>query len=632
MQVEVTSVAKSPQQLVKSAAAVYVITCEDIRRSGVTSIPEALRLAPGVQVARVDASKWAVSIRGFNNLFAKKLLVLIDGRTVYNSLFSGVIWDVQDTMLEDIDRIEIIRGPGATLWGANAVNGVINIITKSSADTQGGLVTAGMGTEERGFGSLRYGGQVGQAGTYRVYAKYFNRDAAVDAHGDETWDDWDMVRAGFRSDLEPSSRTSLTIQGDIYSGQAGNRITLPSFTPPYSQVSEEDMDVDGGNLLLRSKHTFSDQSELELQAYYDRADRELFMGDLERETLDLELQHHLSLGSRNDLLWGLRYRHVHHNLSMSIPDIIHFSDRSMHLVSGFIQDELTLVPDTLKLILGSKFEHNDFTGFEVQPNARMIWTPHPRHTLWAAVSRAVRTPSRDEHDVTWLQAVLPPEQTGAFLPTAVRFKGDNDVDSENLMAYELGYRLQWSQAFSLDLALFYNRYDDHLSYEIGEPSLDISSATLNVPVHPDNTNKATTYGGEVVLTYHPLDWWEMEMVSSLLEMDFDASNSSTDKTSQETYEGRNPNLQFSLRSNMNLPHDLELDLWCRFVDRLEALDISDYTTLDARLGWRPSQNLEVALVGRNLLKSRHKEFRDEHLNLTATQIERSAYLQVTFQF
>ncbi|MBS3780086.1 MAG: TonB-dependent receptor, partial [Desulfovermiculus sp.] len=569
MQVEVISVSKSLQQLGDSAAAVYVITSKDIRRSGVKSIPEALRMAPGVQVARVDASKWAVSIRGFNNLFSEKLLVLIDGRTVYNSIFSGVIWDVQDTMLEDIDRIEIIRGPGATLWGANAVNGVINIITKSSADTQGGLVTAGMGTEERGFGSLRYGGQVGQAGTYRVYTKYFNRDAAVDAHGDEAWDDWDMVRAGFRSDLEPSSRTSLTIQGDIYSGQAGNRATLPSFTPPYSQVSEEDMDVDGGNLLLRSKHTFSDQSELELQAYYDRADRELFLGDIERETLDFELQHHLSLGSRNDLLWGMRYRHMHHSLSMS--DIIQLSDRSMDLISGFIQDELTLVPDTLKLILGSKFEHNDFTGFEVQPNARMIWTPHPRHTLWAAVSRAVRTPSRDEHDATWLQAVLPAEQTGTFLPAAVRFKGDKGFDSENLVAYELGYRLQWSQNFSLDLALFYNRYDDLVSYEFGEPSLDVSSATLNVPVHPDNTNQATTYGGEVVLTYHPLDWWEMEMVSSLLEMDFDTHSSSSDQR-PTIYKGKNPNLQFSLRSHMNLPHDLELDLWWRFVDRLEALD------------------------------------------------------------
>lgn len=619
MQIEVTSAAKKPQKLSQTATAMYVITSEDIRRSGVTSIPEALRMAPGVQVAHIDHNKWSVSIRGFSSLFCDDLLVLMDGRTVYNSLFSGVFWDVQDTLLEDVERIEIIRGPGASLWGANAVNGVINIITKSSQDTKGTLLTTGAGSEDKIISGLRYGDSLGDLGTYRVYAKHTDRNEFVDARGHKAWDDSDMLRAGFRADLNPADRHRFTIQGDIYDATSGTRVTMPTVAPPYTTQMDTDMEMDGGNLLARYQHQFSNGSNFTLQAYYDRADRKLFFGKLERETIDLDLQHRFSWGKRQEIIWGLGYRHIDHEVSVT-TEMLSFGDRRMDLFSGFLQDEITLIPERLALIIGSKCEHNDFTGFEIQPNARLLWTPNQTTTLWAAVSRAVRTPSRANHDITMLMAVIPPNPLNP-LPTKVVFTGDDSFDSEELLAWEAGYRTQLRDNLNIDLALFYNQYDDIEGDAPGTTSVTFPTVTMTIK--PENTYDVTIYGAELLIDWQPFAWWRLQFAGSCMDMDSDPDS----ERDQES-----PEYQLSLRSLVDLPHNLEFDLWLRTMDELPTPDIPSYTQLDLRLGWQPLEYLELSLSGQNLLDPRQPEYAENLFVFDNSEVERSFYLKATLEF
>ncbi len=398
MNIEVTSVAKKEQKVGETAAAIFVITQEEIRRSGVTSIPEALRLAPGVTVSRIDGNSWAIGVRGFGSGLSRSVLVLIDGRSVYTPLFAGVYWDVQDTLLEDIDRIEVIRGPGGTIWGANAVNGVINIITKSATETQGLLATAGGGSEEKGFGSLRYGGKIGEDFSYRVHGKGFRRDGQFTPHLSDV-DDWQMGQGGFRTDWSLSERDKLTFQGDIYKGYSGLRTQVSSFSAPFSTIVERDTDLSGMNLLGRWNRTLSETSNLALQIYYDRTFRREPTFQEERNTVDFDFQHRFKIAGRQELIWGLGYRFTKGDTE-SVPTlVISPRNRADNLFSAFLQDEIVLVEDLLRLTVGSKFEHNDYTGFEFQPSGRLLWTPAARHVLWASFSRAVRTPSRVDRDI-----------------------------------------------------------------------------------------------------------------------------------------------------------------------------------------------------------------------------------------
>jgi len=633
MHIEITSVSKKPERLADAAAAIFVITQEDIRRSGVMSIPEALRMVPGLQVARIDANKWAISSRGFNSRFANKLLVLMDGRTVYDPVFSGVFWDVQDTMLEDIDRIEVIRGPGATLWGANAVNGVINIITKSSKDTQGVLLSGGAGTEERGFGNARFGGKIREKGSYRVYAKYFDRDESVNAQGDATADDWRMSRAGFRTDWNLSHSDDFTFQGDIYDGETGQQAEFPTFSPPYTETAKGDTQLSGGNLLTRWQHTFSETSDMSLQFYYDRTEREQLVGSQDRDTLDIDLQHRFAWGSFQEIIWGLGYRYTHDDISVRFPPIDMDPDsQENNLFSAFIQDEITVLENRLRLILGSKFEHNDYTGFEIQPSGRIVWTPHEDHTLWTAVSRAVRTPSRQENDVEFIQSVIPPgvpENPGP-LPAAVAIFGNDDLESEELVALELGYRVQASNRLSFDFTAFYNIYNNLFTTVPDTPFMRMSSPPpyVVIPLSFANKMDGETYGMEVAAKWRPLDWWQLHLSYTFLKMDLDVEDGAIDPED----EGDNPEQQASVRSSMDLPWDLELDLWLRYVDSLSEPRVPSYTTLDVRLGWQPLGNLEISIVGQNLLGSPHAEFIDEQLLSEPTEIERSVYGKITWRF
>lgn len=578
MNIEVTSVSKKAQKLSDAAAAVFVITQEDIRRSGATTIPDVLRMAPGVDVARIDGNKWAISIRGFNGRFANKLLVLMDGRTVYTPVYSGVFWDVQDTLLEDIERIEIIRGPGATLWGANAVNGVINIITKQAKDTQGALITGGYGTEEQGFSGARYGGKTNDSAFYRAYFKYFNRGDSVTAEGVDGADGWNAFQGGGRIDWDASPDNALTVQGDIYSGEAGDRLTLPTLSPPYSVSLDEDTDYSGGNVLGRWLHHFSPSSNMALQVYYDRTKREDTILDMTPDTFDVDFQHSFALGSRHHVVWGMNYRLYSDQILGSDYGDFDPESADNHLAGMFLQDEITLIENRLSCLLGSKFEYNTFPGFEIQPNARLLWTPDPRHSIWAAVSRAVRTPSRGELEGRVDEFVIP-----GPLPTLVSVYGNPDFGSEDLIAYEAGYRWQTVNNLSFDIAPFYNDYAELRSVEVGSPFLQESMGIpyLVLPIYPGNKMAGQTYGVEAVADWHPYQWWRLQVVYSFLQMDLYLDENSTDTTSE--IDGESPSNQLSLRSLMNLPANLELDLWLRYVDDLPAQGVPAYVTMDAQL-------------------------------------------------
>ncbi|MCZ6491622.1 MAG: TonB-dependent receptor plug domain-containing protein, partial [Acidobacteria bacterium] len=527
MMVEVSTVGKRSQTLSETPAAIYVLTQEEIRRSGATSIPEALRRVPGLNVAQLNSNQWAISARGFNGLFANKVLVLIDGRNVYSPLFAGVNWDVQDMLLEDVERIEVIRGPGATLWGANATNGVINIITKRAEDTQGGLLTGGFGSVEKGFGGVRYGGQIGQEAFYRFYAKYFNRDGLTRLDGRKGADDWDSLRGGFRMDWSGPGGNSLTMQGDIYHADTGVTQTFAAISPPFQSTVDNRRELNGGHLLGRWQHNYSPTSTTQLQFYYDRAERKEILLEEVRDTFDLDFQHQFSWGARHNIVWGAGYRYTKDDLQNSFVLTFSPNERGDHLFSGFAEDEIELVSNWLSLILGFKLEENDSTGFEIQPSARLAWTPSIRQTGWASVTRAVRTPNRFIEDVRIRLAVIPNPQ-GPL--TILSILGSRDVKSDNILAYELGYRYQPTPDVSLDVATFYNLYSDLLSTEPASPFFESSPPPphLVVPLRFDNQLEGETYGLEAIVAWQAASRWKLRASYSWLDIQLHRQPTSVD--------------------------------------------------------------------------------------------------------
>ena len=617
MDLEVTSVAKKEQRVADTATAIFVITQEDIRRSGVTTIAEALRLAPGVTVSRIDGNSWAIGIRGFGNGLSRSVLVLIDGRSVYTPLFAGVFWEAQDILLEDIDRIEVIRGPGGTIWGANAVNGVINIITRSASETQGLLVTAGGGSEEKGFGGFRYGGKIGQDFSYRVYGKGFRRDGQFTPHLSDV-DDWQQGQGGFRTDWNLHEGNSLTIQGDIYQGKAGMRDQVSSFSAPFSTIVEKDTDLSGMNLLGRWSRTLSDTSDLALQIYYDRTFRRESRWQERRNTLDFDFHHRFKITARQELTWGLGYRYTKGDTETVPTLVITPQNRADNLFSAFIQNEVTLLENRLRLTIGSKFEHNDYTGFEFQPSARVLWAPAEHQSLWAAISRAVRTPSRVDRDIA---ASIAPNPA---LPLFARLLGNKDFDSETVLAHELGYRIQATDRLFVDLAAFYNRYDNLLSVETGTPFLEPGRVIF--PLQFDNKMKAKVYGLEVAADWRWLDWWRWRFSYSHLQINLTRKRGSNDAVTAPRTEGGSPQNQVSLTSFVSLPGNLELDGIFRYVDSLPGENVERYFNLDLRLGWHATKNVELSLVGQNLLAGHHAEWSG------GTKIQRGIYTKATWRW
>jgi iron complex outermembrane receptor protein len=644
MDITVTSVSKKSQKVANAAAAIYVITQDDIRRSGVTTIADALRMVPGVQVARIDSNKWAVTSRGFNGRFANKLLVLMDGRSLYTPLFLGVYWEAQDTVLEDIERIEVIRGPGAALWGANAVNGVINIITKPAEKTAGVLVSTGGGTYETAFATARYGAAIGDRTNFRLYAKHQERDAFVDASGSDAKDAWHTTQGGFRLDSHLTRHDSLTVQGDYYEGKLDETYLLynlpTAVNPLYSRVVPSRTGVSGGNLLSRWQRTLSDTDNLSLQVYYDHSERTMLVSPQKFNTVDLEFQHRLSLGNYQDIVWGFGYRFSQYEVTNTATLSFDQQRVSNNLYSSFLHDEITILPSSVSLIIGSRFEHNDYSGFEVQPNARLLWAVTPHDSIWGAVSRAVRSSTKSEQDVNYNYRTIPPNTSVNPMPIPLRLEidGNRNFKSEELLAYEIGYRTKPLPRLSFDIAAYYNSYKRLRVISPGAPYTEPASGPPANAVQPyilSNDMHGYAVGVELSSDWAPLDWWRLQASFSYQNLTMHLDGESTDSINKGNAEGDVPQRQFSIRSGFDIGHQVTLDLWLRGTDRLASIDgasIPGYVTIDARLAWKPVKGLELALVGQNLFENHHAEFIPEYINTLPSEVVRSVYGKLTWQY
>jgi len=632
MDIQVTSVSKKPKNLSDSAAAIFVITQEDIQQSGSTSIPELLRMVPGLSVARIDSNKWAISSRGFNSRFSDKLLVLIDGRSIYNPLYSGVYWDMKDAVLEDIERIEVIRGPGATLWGANAVNGVISIITKHAADTLGGLVAGGTGTEERAFATGRYGAMLTDGIYGRFYAKGNKRDSFELVAGGDAGDAWTSYRSGFRVDGTLSAAYNFTVQGDIYSNDMDQNTVVAAVVPPYVALDKQGAKASGGNILFTGSHYLADNSELNIQLYYDRTNRRESIDHAVTDTLDFELKHHFSLQLDHDIVWGVHYRYINDQLDNNFYLTLEPEQAELHLFSFFMQDEYTIIEDELFLTVGSKFEHNDYTGYEIQPNARILWNPADNHRVWGAVSRAVRTPNRIEKNSTIKAFVLAPGSEDNPLPVPLLWgvKGNGDPDSQVLIAYEAGYRFIPNEVISFDTSLFYNDYDKLRTVPL-EFSFNETYAEVFGRFQYDG--EGSTHGLELAVAWQALPSLKVDLAYSLIYENLPDIHI--------TFVNETPTNQLSLQANWQLTDTFTVDFWGRYVDKLRAIysgdivdaayPVDDYFTVDLQLRYSPSRDLEIALIGQNLLQHSHEEYVQEYYALPA-EIERGVYMKATYRF
>ena len=626
--IEVTTLTRTPEKAAQIPSAIYVITGDDIRRSGATTIAEALRLAPGVEVARIDSNKWSIGIRGFGSRLARSVLVLIDGRTVYTTLLAGTYWEVQDTVLEDIDRIEVIRGPGGTIWGPNAVNGVINIITKRVRETQGALVAGGAGNIEQGFGTFRYGAASGENVAYRLYGKAFTRDHEF--HQDHrNFDDWRGGQAGFRVDWDRDEHNSFTFQGDIYKIAAGESVSAVSYTQPYSSILDDNANLSGGNFVMRWVRTFSAGNDIQVQAYYDRTDRyEPNFGDI-RDTVDVDFIQHISPHWRQSFTWGAGAR-FSHGRNIEVVSGLTFNPpiRTDKLFTGFIQDEISLVEGKLSLTLGSKFLHTNFAQFEPEPSARLMWMPAKNTSVWAAFTHAVRTPSDAEHDF-FLSGFVGSAPDGT--PFFARFNANRDFRPEQLNGFELGFRQLIGKNLFVDVASFYNKYRDLFSEEItGAPFLEESPAPphLLLPARFGNGLYGNTKGIEISPEWRPTTFWRLRGSYSFLHMNIGRSVGSLDIGSAPGIVGSSPSHEATLMSSFNVRSNLDLDLTYRYVSALPAQNVSSYSTGDARLAWRVLTQLELALVGRNLLQPYHYEFGTDLGGLVG--IKREGYVKLTW--
>ena len=576
MDIDVTSVSKRPEKLFEAASAIQVITGDDVRRSGATSLPEALRFASNLEIAQVDSRQWAITARGFNNVFADKMLVMIDGRSVYTPLYAGVYWDVQDTLLEDLDRIEVISGPGSTQWGANAVNGVINITTKSSKDTQGGLLVGTAGSELRDSSGARYGGKIAPGIYYRVYGKYSERGESVRPNGTASRDSWRFSQGGVRVDTDAAAGHAFTFQGDVYNGSLG-------------RAGLDNISVSGNNVLGRWTRTFDMNSDLKLQVYLDRTHRSTpgsFTQDL--QTIDLDFQHRFPLGTAHDIVWGLGYRVVADDIANTPANAFLPAKVTREWANIFAQDEISLSKDRLILTLGTKIEHDNYVGFEWEPSARIAWTPNKRNTLWAAVSRSVRTPSRIDRDL--FSPATPP----------YRIAGGRKVVSEKLLAYEVGYRLEITPSLVTSIATFFNVYDDLRSLEPLTPPLAF-------PVQANNGLRGRSSGAELTAEWQPTRAWRLRTGYTEMRVSSEPQPGNADRGTRNSI-ARDPNRQLQLRSLLNIYANGEFDSALRYVAPIGSQSLPGYIELDLRLGWQPTPHWEISLQGTNLLHKSHPEF------------------------
>ena len=638
MQLTVFSASKKTENLSDVAAAMYVITREDIRRSGARTLPDLLRGVPGLTVANMDAHTWAISSRGFNGRFANKLLVLMDGRTLYTPLYSGVYWDMQDTLLEDIERIEIIRGPGATIWGANAVNGVINIITRKAEDTDGFFASSGGGSLDKTL-NARFG-RAGEKLSYRIYAKYLDRDKFERHENDEEHpDDWKNENAGFRSDWEINKENQVSFFGDIYHGKSDQLTTTGS-----GHNDQSDVRYSGGNFQVQWQKDLLEDSALNVQAYVDRYLRESGFLNQSRTTYDLSFSHHFTLCKDQKVIWGGGYRYTTDHTSGSPTHTWNPASSGDEIWNLFVQDDLRLFDDRLHLIFGSKFEHNDYTGFEIQPSVRVVWAPDVRNSFWGAISRAVRTPSRTDSALTSKNLLMQATTTTVNTPMgpvsvpvvmSMSIYGNPDFESEEVIAYETGYRTQFDDDLSLDVVFFYNDYKNLRTQEPGAPVIDthVLPVTVILPVTMGNNMSGETFGAELATNWQVTSYWKLSGSYSWIKLQLHHHGQNGDYIGEKE-EHMVPEHQASLRSYVDFPHGLEWDVGLYYFSKyfFSSLNtVPAHLRCDMRIGWHPAENWELSVKVENLFDDQHREYFD-NLGLITSDIPRNWYAEIKYHF
>lgn len=620
MNIEVSTVSRAPQRMANIPAAVHVVTRDDIRRSGVVTLPEALRLAPGVQVARIDGARYAIGIRGFADRLARSMLVMIDGRAVYSSLFAGTYWEVQDVLLEDVERIEVIRGPGGTLWGANAVNGIINIVTVHSRDTQGTVVRGAVGGELRGLGSARFGGAASDTFTYRVYGKTTGHHPQLHDDGAD-YDEFRSLQAGARTDWTSGSQ-SLTVQGDVYSVRLGQRTAVLTDSFPFSRTDTRRAPLSGGNVLARWIAASGLDGSVQLQAYYDRTSRDERPVAETRDTIDVDFQQTGTVATRHALVWGVGYRRSSGRIRAVAPTAFTPQTRSDNLFSAFVQDDVSLIGNRLRAVAGVKVEHNDYSGMEVQPSARLIWHASAKDTLVGSVTRAVRTPSRVETDYTTMSVANP------AVPAFVRLLPNPDFRAEELIAYELGYRTQAAPNAYVTFSGFFNHLDHMLSTDLLATVVETSpTPRLILPVTFRNGIEGQSHGFEVTGDVRPLSWWRWTGHYSYARVQVSKKPGSADVSQERRYENLVPRHQAYLHASVDLPGAVEIDWAVRYVSRLRLGPVPAYATSDVRLAWLPTPQFELAIVAQNLHERAHLEWAGP----PDIEVQRSAYVSLTWR-
>jgi iron complex outermembrane receptor protein len=632
MKVEVTSVSKKEQSLSRTAAAVFVITQEDIERSGATNIPDLLRMVPGLDVAHINGSNWAISARGLNGQFSNELLVLIDGRNVYTPSFGGVFWDTLDLPLENIERIEVIRGPGASVWGENAVNGVVSIIRKKAGDTKGGLVTAGGGNTDPGFATMQYGSSIKDKVDYRAYVKYFDVHDMRGESGGDAGDGFHILRTGFRTDSNLSDRDSLVVEGDMYTGREGDpTFMLTSVLASGPVPVEIFINVSGGYVQSIWRHTQSSRSDFAVTGSYDVYERGDLLDD-HRQTESLDFRHHYQWSERQELVWGATYRHTSGESEGSSWLSLVPPNQAENIFSVFVQDEIAAIQDKLYVTVGSKFENNTYSGFAAMPTARVLYQVNRRQSMWAAVSRAVRAPAETDTSLREnVGAVTLPNGT----PASISVFGNPKIKDEGLVAYEAGFRTMTTKRVSLDLAAYYNDYDNQITSEPGTPFTETTPEPthLVLPTIDQNLEYGETHGAEAWLKFKVNDRWTLDWSYDFERLHFHPMLKSQDFSTGPETEGSTPHQQARFQSSTNLTRALSWNLSADFTDRLEAQGVPSYTRVDTNLIWKIRDNVKFGIYGQNLLHDRHLEFFDPDDSSTrSTLIRRSAYAKLTWRF
>lgn len=609
--VKVTSVSKKAENLSGAPGAIFVLTGEDIRRGGFTTLPDALRMVPGLYVVQLNPHEWQISARGFGDLENNKMLVLVDGRSVYTPEYGGVYWDVLDVPLEDIDRVEVIRGPGGTLWGANSMNGVINIVTKTSEQTQGAMVSTSADLNDGYTSTVQYGGQAGQKLTYRLFGKASYLEPFNSPSGFELANNFNLSQAGLRVDWAANPDDDISLDAGSYDGRFRD-VGLAS------SVRVTDL-AKGSHVLVRWKHRISDRSSTDLLAYCDWYTRTGVPAEM-RNTCDAEFQDDYEYSKRQSLIWGGTLQTTGDNLSQD-PAPYSPEQRRTSVVSGFAQYEFVLVPDRFRVLAGTKLEHNDYTGFEYQPQVRAVWTPNKIHTIWTGISRAIRSPSRNDSD---LRLQLPIGESNGT-PIIEDITGNPHLTSEHLKAYELGYRYQPAQSFSMDAAIYYNDYSNLIVQPVGVPEATPNAIVLLSPFV--NGPSAETHGLGLSARWSPLQYWMLSAGVAETRGSPDAAEA-------------NPRHIFNVQSRLNLPHHVEFDSGLYHYGALPVQPappglgpqgLSAFNRVDVGLSWHASSQWTLAIWGRNLQSNMHVESLPTSLYGIGTEVPRSVSFKVMWQ-